>query len=128
MDAAAASHSCRRVGENVAPIKIDAWYTKVCFEGLRFRSRLSMSVNGRMTCVSLNCHSAVQKCLCLFYLKQPNGNLARHFKIKNIYIFECEGPNGFQMTCVWPNCHSAIHTQTQTETEGYRMHVQRDYA
>ena len=118
MDAAAASHSCLRVGENVAPIKTDAWYTKVCFEGLRFRSRLSMSVSGRMTCVWLSCHSAVQKCLCLFYLKQPNGNLARHFIIKNIYIFECEWPNG--------NCHSTIHTQTQTETDGYRMHVQRE--
>ena len=23
-----------------------------------------------------------------------------------------------RMTCLWPNCHSAIHTQTQTETEG----------
>ena len=25
-----------------------------------------------------------------FYRKQPNGNSAGHFKIKNIYIFECE--------------------------------------
>ena len=29
-----------------------------------------------------------------FYWKWLNGNLARHFKIKNIYIFECEWPNG----------------------------------
>ena len=27
-----------------------------------------------------------------------------------------------QMTCVWSNCHSAVHTQTQTQTEAYRMH------
>ena len=30
------------------------------------------------------------------------------------------------MTCVPPNCHLAIHTQTQTETEGYRMHSMAD--
>ena len=47
-----------------------------------------------MTCVWLNCHWAVQKFLWLFYWKWLNGNLARHYKIKNIYIFECEWPNG----------------------------------
>ena len=66
---------------------------KVCFECLRFLLRLSLSVNGQMACVQLNCHSAVQKISCLF-TEKPNGNLARHFKIKNIYIFECEWPNG----------------------------------
>ena len=49
---------------------------------------------GWMTCVRPNYHSAVQKFSCLFYWKWLNGNFARHFKIKNIYIFECEWPNG----------------------------------
>ena len=34
-----------------------------------------------------------------------------------------------QMTCVQLNCHLAIHahTQTQTETRGFRMHFSDDY-
>ena len=66
----------------------------VCFECLKFR--LSLSVNGQISCVRLNCHSAVQKFSCLFYWKWPNGNLARHFKIKNIYIFQCQRLNGIE--------------------------------
>ena len=60
-----------------------------------------------------------------FYLKQLNGNLARHFKIKNIYIFECLWLDGnLNDVCTY----SAIHTwtQMQMETEGYRMHLERD--
>ena len=94
----------------------------MCFECLRFRLRLS--VNGRMTYAWPNCHLALQKFWHLFYWKWPNGNLARHLKIKNIYIFSVNGWMVNRMTHVWPNCHSAIYTQTQTqmETEGYRMH------
>ena len=66
----------------------------VCFECLRFRLRLSWSVNGQMTCIQLNCHSSAQKFSCFFYWKQLNGNLARYFKIKSICVFECEWPNG----------------------------------
>ena len=47
------------------------------------------------------------------------------FAIKNIYIFECEWPNG--NSNVQLNCVSAIHTQTQTETEGYRIHIHKIY-
>ena len=79
---------------------------KVSFECLRFRLCWSLSVNGRMTCVWRNCHLAVQKFSRLW--KWSNGNLAGHFKTKNIYIFQCE-----------------CDTQTQTETEGYRMHARR---
>ena len=33
------------------------------------------------------------------------------------------------MACVWLNCHSTVHTQTQTrtETDEYRKHVQREF-
>ena len=95
-------------------------FLQVCFESLRFHLRLS--VNGQMTCVQPNCHSAIQKCACIFYWKWPNGNLARHFKIKIIYILSMNGWMVIQMTCVWLNCHLTIHTQTQMETEGYRIH------
>ena len=63
---------------------------------VRFRLRLhwSLSVNSRMTCVWPNCQLAVQKLLTVFYWKWFNGNLARRFKIKTIYIFECEWRNG----------------------------------
>ena len=63
--------------------------------------------------------------LCLFYWKQPNGNLARHFKIKIFIFLSVNGQIVIRMTCVQPNCHLAVHTQiqTQTQTEGYRMHL-----
>ena len=67
----------------------------VCFECLGFHLRLSLSMNGRMTCVRLNFHLAVQKFSHLFYWKWLNGNLVRHFKIKTIFIFGCELPNGY---------------------------------
>ena len=60
-------------------------FVRVCFECVGFCFRLS--VNGRMTCVRLNCHLAVQKFLCHFYWKWLNGNLARHFKIKKYLYF-----------------------------------------
>ena len=66
----------------------------VCFECLRFCLRLSLSVNGRMTCVYRNCHLTIQKFWHLYYWKWPNANLAGHFKIRNIYILECEWLNG----------------------------------
>ena len=63
----------------------------VYFECLRFHLRLSLSVNSWMTCVWPNYHIAVQN-LCTFFIE--NANFIRHFKIKIIYIFECEWPNG----------------------------------
>ena len=53
----------------------------MCYECLRFCLRLNLSVNGRMTCVWLNCHSAVQKFSCLFLLKT-----AEHLEIRKLDI------------------------------------------
>ena len=64
-------------------LKEDKSTSAVCFEYFRLRLRLSLSDVGP------DCHSAVQKCSCLFYWKWPNGNLAKHFKIN-----ECKWPNG----------------------------------
>ena len=67
----------------------------MCFECLRFSLRLSLSVNGRMTCVWPNCHSAVQKFFCVFFLlKMAEWQFGQTFQNKNIYIFECEWRNG----------------------------------
>ena len=64
-----------------------------------------------------------------FLFKTVKWQFGQTFQNKKKFIFlSVKGRMVIQMTCVWPKCHSAIHTQTQTETEGYRMHVQRDYA
>ena len=73
----------------------------------------------------LNCHSAVQKCLRLFIENGP-WQFGQSFQNKNIFIFECEWPNGNSNDLCTLNGLSAVHTQTQTQTgtEEYRMHIQ----
>ena len=47
--------------------------------------------------VQPNCYLAAQTFshhFRIFYWKWPVGNFVRHFKIENIYFFECEWPNG----------------------------------
>ena len=66
-------------------------YQTVCFASLRFRLRLSLSVNSRMICVQLNCRLAVSD-ICAFLLKTAEWKFGRTFQ--NIYIFECEWLNG----------------------------------
>ena len=85
-----------------------------------FLLHLSLSVNSQMTCVWPNCHSAVHKFLPLFYWKWLNGNLARHFKIKNINIFKCEWLNGnLNDLCMaeWQFRHSHSNSNTNGNWE-----------
>ena len=43
------------------------------------------------------------------------------FRLRLFRFLRVNGQMVIRMTCVWLNCHSAINTQTQTETEAYRM-------
>ena len=52
-----------------------------------------------------------------FKLKTADWQLGWTFQNKNIYIFECQWLNGNS------NGNSAVHTRTQIQTEGYRMHL-----
>ena len=50
-----------------------------------------------------------------FYWKRPNGNLARHFKMKNIYIFECDWLNGnLNDLCIAKLPFSHSHSKSNT--------------
>ena len=64
--------------------------TKVCFERLRSRLRLSLSVNSCMTCVRLNCHWAVQKFYCLFYWKWQFGRTFQNKKYLYLWVWMAE--------------------------------------
>ena len=59
----------------------------VCFECLRFRLRLSLSGNSRMTCVRPNCHLAVQKFSHLFLLKTAKWQFGQTFQNKKYLYF-----------------------------------------
>ena len=50
------------------------------FECLRFLLRLSLGVNGRLTCAGPNCHSVVQKFLHLFLLKMAEWQFGQTFQ------------------------------------------------
>ena len=60
-------------------------FVRVCFECVGFCFRLS--VNGRMTCVRLNCHLAVQKFFVPFLLKMAEWRFGQTFQSKEIFIF-----------------------------------------
>ena len=85
---------------------------------LRFRLRLSFSVNGRRLEYSQIVIWLFRNVHTFFIV---NGNLAEHSKIKNIYIFECEWPNDL-CTAKWQFdlSHSNLNANG---TEGYRMHT-----
>ena len=64
----------------------------VCFECLRFRLRLSLSGNRRMTCVRPNCHLTVQKFSHTFFLsKTAKWQLGQIFQNKSYLYMSMNG-------------------------------------